>query len=77
MGVAVRQAESLSLRSSLFYDLATVQADAANAGAHGVEIDQLGVSWEINGGPGAIRTRGLPLRRRLLYPAELRVRGSF
>ncbi len=30
------------------------------------------------GGPGAIRTHDLPLRRRLLYPAELRgPRGSF
>ena len=26
----------------------------------------------IYGVPGAIRTRGLPLRRRMLYPAELR-----
>lgn len=28
------------------------------------------------GVPGAIRTRGLPLRRRMLYPAELRRQGT-
>jgi hypothetical protein len=30
---------------------------------------------EKNGGPYRIRTYDLPLRRRLLYPAELRVRN--
>ena len=28
------------------------------------------------GAPGGIRTHGLPLRRRSLYPAELRVQGA-
>ena len=28
--------------------------------------------FRVHGAPGAIRTRGLPLRRRTLYPAELR-----
>ncbi len=32
--------------------------------------------YEENGGPGAIRTRDLCLRRATLYPAELRVRGA-
>ena len=33
-----------------------------------------GLSGVISGVPGAIRTHGLPLRRRMLYPAELRRR---
>ena len=32
-------------------------------------------SGQTNGTPGGIRTHGLPLRRRPLYPTELRVHG--
>ena len=36
-------------------------------------LDFTGDSGDASGIPGAIRTRDLPLRRRTLYPAELRV----
>ena len=37
-------------------------------------LNYTGLSGVISGVPGAIRTHGLPLRRRMLYPAELRRR---
>ena len=37
-------------------------------------LDFTGLSGVLSGVPGAIRTHGLPLRRRMLYPAELRRR---
>ena len=30
----------------------------------------------FSGAPGAIRTRGVPLRRRALYPSEVQAHGS-
>ena len=38
--------------------------------------DSGGVSQK-NGAPGAIRTHDRPLRRRMLYPAELRAQQSY
>ena len=40
-------------------------------------LDFTGDSGDASGIPGAIRTRGLPLRRRMLYPAELRRHTAF
>ena len=39
-------------------------------------LDFTGFSGGVFGVPGAIRTRGLSLRRRTLYPAELRRRTT-